>query len=458
MLYQYIDGDSHDTLQQKAFLEEPATQEAFQKSKQDTASLHVHSDNDSTKLGTPSVLSTVSSKLSVVFEFDHELFATKVYGIVHRAAVVTSLRRNHRAPPKHSGETRGRSAQASGGRSLRKETFVVDGHAREDVLLKSLQTPTIALAEQVTLWRRIVIRRVLAYDTIKLIEQWPLDELYPHDRAVCTMAWRHLQGVVEGHTDLDSPEASEIVSRLWGLQYVQPLLDLNLTKDRWFALASLESQAFELTLPFRSLLYNLVQASTSKYEPSPIDWEQYTTGPTFRSLQWTSRRPLTIHLTQVNDDIEPKSQLVDRTRRCVSSLHMIDILRLKFTGPLIELLVLLPDLVESGWLQSQSKVIRLGDVESLEEKIQTRSRENNTTMAAKYVQLGFEQIGDKTRPAQTEIDETGEEGDLVHFLIRYPEETILVEYSSLEQDFLRVGVLASKPCLWELYAMAVDGI
>ena len=136
---------------------------------------------------------------------------------------------------------------------------------------------------------------------------------------------------------------------------------------------------------------------------------------------------------------------------------MIDILRLKFTGPLIELLVLLPDLVETGWLQSQSKVIRLGDVELLEEKMQMRGHENTTTMAAKYVHLGFEQISDKTRPTQTDLEGTGEEGDLVHFLIRYPEETILVEYSSLEQDFLRVGVLASKPCLWELYVMAVDG-
>ena len=239
-LYQYIDGDSHDTLQQKAFLEEPATQEAFQKSKQDTASLYVHSDNDSTRVGTPSVFSTVSSKLSLVFEFDHELFATKVYGIVHRAAVVTSLRRNHGNPPKHSDETRRHSARMPARKSLRKETFVVDGHAREDMLFKCLQTPTIALAEQVALWRRIAIRRVLAYDAIKLIEQWPLDDLYPHDKAVCTMAKRHLQGVVEGHTDLDSPEASEIITRLWELQNVQPLLNLSLTKERWFALVLLE--------------------------------------------------------------------------------------------------------------------------------------------------------------------------------------------------------------------------
>ncbi len=93
-----VDKDSNDTLQQKTFLQLPATQETFRVSKQDSESLYVlRGDGKSVGTTPVSIMSAVSSKLSLVFDFDRELFATKVYNTIHRKAAIAALRRDARA-------------------------------------------------------------------------------------------------------------------------------------------------------------------------------------------------------------------------------------------------------------------------------------------------------------------------------------------------------------------------
>ncbi|RYP24429.1 hypothetical protein DL767_008599 [Monosporascus sp. MG133] len=69
----------------------------LQRSKNDSESLYVLRGIDSFWTQAASVTSGISSKLSVVFEFDRELFTTKVYSIAHRSAVVAALRSRSRA-------------------------------------------------------------------------------------------------------------------------------------------------------------------------------------------------------------------------------------------------------------------------------------------------------------------------------------------------------------------------
>lgn len=70
-------------------LEKSSTRKAFRRVEKDTGSLFVHRD-------TASLFSRYSdnlSKLSISFEFDHELFVSKIYGRVFRGSVKESLQR-----------------------------------------------------------------------------------------------------------------------------------------------------------------------------------------------------------------------------------------------------------------------------------------------------------------------------------------------------------------------------
>ncbi|RYP89224.1 hypothetical protein DL770_004522 [Monosporascus sp. CRB-9-2] len=79
--------------EQKMLLEQPRTRGVFRKIERDTESMIVHRDKDS-------ILSRYTdnfSKFSMVFDFDHELFISRVYDRVLRASLKGAVRREQAA-------------------------------------------------------------------------------------------------------------------------------------------------------------------------------------------------------------------------------------------------------------------------------------------------------------------------------------------------------------------------
>ncbi|KAI1504818.1 hypothetical protein F5X99DRAFT_349869 [Biscogniauxia marginata] len=77
---------------QKSLLDTPETRNALKQTKEDSASLYVLRDIDSFWSRTTSRITGVSSKLSLIFDFDRELFTSRVYNLVHREAMKQSIR------------------------------------------------------------------------------------------------------------------------------------------------------------------------------------------------------------------------------------------------------------------------------------------------------------------------------------------------------------------------------
>ncbi|KAI5922432.1 hypothetical protein F4810DRAFT_264039 [Camillea tinctor] len=77
---------------QKCVLETPEVRNALKRTKEDTASLYVLRDSDSFWSRATSRITGVSSKLSLIFDFDQELFKSRVYTLVHREAMKQSIR------------------------------------------------------------------------------------------------------------------------------------------------------------------------------------------------------------------------------------------------------------------------------------------------------------------------------------------------------------------------------
>ncbi|KAI1124207.1 hypothetical protein F5Y10DRAFT_285280 [Nemania abortiva] len=82
---------------QKSFVEAPSTQKALEQTKSDSASLFGLRDADSCCSRATTGFTQTSSKLSMVFDFDRELFSSKVYGLLHRETVKKSIRQRQRA-------------------------------------------------------------------------------------------------------------------------------------------------------------------------------------------------------------------------------------------------------------------------------------------------------------------------------------------------------------------------
>ncbi|KAI0818406.1 hypothetical protein GGR55DRAFT_74012 [Xylaria sp. FL0064] len=78
---------------QKSFLGTSNARNTLKQAKRDTASLYVLRDADSLLSRSFSRLTGVSSKLSMTFEFDNELFRTRVYDVAHRASIKGAIRR-----------------------------------------------------------------------------------------------------------------------------------------------------------------------------------------------------------------------------------------------------------------------------------------------------------------------------------------------------------------------------
>ncbi|KAI1346304.1 hypothetical protein F5Y01DRAFT_27756 [Xylaria sp. FL0043] len=92
---------------QKSFLGTSNARDILKQAKRDTASLYVLRDTDSLLSRSFSRLTGVSSKLSMIFEFDNELLRTRVYDVAHRASIKDAIRRQKHslAESKNSRET-----------------------------------------------------------------------------------------------------------------------------------------------------------------------------------------------------------------------------------------------------------------------------------------------------------------------------------------------------------------
>ncbi|KAI1273407.1 hypothetical protein F5Y07DRAFT_376857 [Xylaria sp. FL0933] len=92
---------------QKSFLGTSDARDTLKQAKRDTASLYVLRDTDSLLSRSFSQLTGVSSKLSMIFEFDNELLRTRVYDVAHRASIKDAIRRQKHslAESKNSRET-----------------------------------------------------------------------------------------------------------------------------------------------------------------------------------------------------------------------------------------------------------------------------------------------------------------------------------------------------------------
>ena len=217
-------------------MEEPTTQQALQKSKQDSASLYVLRDIESSRTKPISVLSGISSKLSLVFDFDQELFATKVCNVVHRASVVEAIRRNPRAKARQTLQ----SAQHSFNTALRNQrqgqflTITISGPTREELFLKAVLNPASVISPQISLWRRDIIRRIIAHDISAYIEDWLEEGLFKKDRNIHNAALTHLRRVVDGYAELYEVESKDLAS-LWNFDHLSPLLAHRLHSIKRFA-------------------------------------------------------------------------------------------------------------------------------------------------------------------------------------------------------------------------------
>ncbi|KAI0430048.1 hypothetical protein F5Y09DRAFT_342045 [Xylaria sp. FL1042] len=94
-----LTASSNTLASQKSFLGTSDARNTLKRAKKDTASLYVLRDADSFLARSFSRLTGVSSKLSMVFEFDSELFRTKVYDIAHRASLKETIRRQQHTQP-----------------------------------------------------------------------------------------------------------------------------------------------------------------------------------------------------------------------------------------------------------------------------------------------------------------------------------------------------------------------
>ncbi|KAL8376621.1 hypothetical protein RB595_007636 [Gaeumannomyces hyphopodioides] len=83
--------------EQKEILEHPQTRKVFKKMQDDTASLYVHRDVDS--LVTATATSISSSKRSIQFDFDAELFISRIYEKWIRGSVKKSLHHQQSETP-----------------------------------------------------------------------------------------------------------------------------------------------------------------------------------------------------------------------------------------------------------------------------------------------------------------------------------------------------------------------
>ena len=77
-------------MDQKVLLEKSSNRKVFKRVKDDTVSLYVHYDSSSIYSRCTDTL----SKISIVFNFDHDLFITKVYERALRNSLKASLRVN----------------------------------------------------------------------------------------------------------------------------------------------------------------------------------------------------------------------------------------------------------------------------------------------------------------------------------------------------------------------------
>lgn len=89
---------SSTSISQKSSVESRETQQSLRQVRLDVASLHVHRDAESIWGRSTSLFSEASSKLSMVFAFDNELFRSRVYELAHRSAVKYRLRSSQGNP------------------------------------------------------------------------------------------------------------------------------------------------------------------------------------------------------------------------------------------------------------------------------------------------------------------------------------------------------------------------
>lgn len=131
-------------------------------------------------------------------------------------------------------------------------------------------------------------------------------------------------------------------------------------------------------------------------------------------------------------------------------LYLMDLPRTLFNGTVLEFLVLLPDLVESEWLQSTSDILPLSDLEAFEEQdaheqlfryFPNSFHNTITAQAASYIHWNFSLMSERIRYGRIECEDPRDSPDLTHILIRFPKETVFVEHCGSEQDQLKVGVL-----------------
>ncbi|KAJ2971993.1 hypothetical protein NUW58_g9277 [Xylaria curta] len=102
---------------QKSLVEAHGTQKVLEQTKNDSASLLGLRDADSCCSRASTRFTQGSSKLSMVFDFDKELFSTRVYGLLHRATVKDSIRQKRDQIMGQSVKRPERTAQ-NGGRKI----------------------------------------------------------------------------------------------------------------------------------------------------------------------------------------------------------------------------------------------------------------------------------------------------------------------------------------------------
>ncbi len=196
-----------------------------------------------------------------------------------------------------------------------------------------------------------------------------------------------------------------------------------------------------------SLLSELFRASIPSYEPTSEDWIRHVESWTLGCLRWNNGQPLKIDITKINDETNPL--LADVSLDDISMVYMVDLQGIRFNGSWMEFLVLLPNLVECNWIQRNSIVLHMRDSRSVtEQRLRgqliehlSESFPQNVSEAVDYMNRTFGQISACSRIGQAQHGKVNDSSQFIHIIIKYPQKTILVEYSVTEQSYLRVGVL-----------------
>lgn len=200
----------------------------------------------------------------------------------------------------------------------------------------------------------------------------------------------------------------------------------------------------------RYLARDLDRASNPAYYPTSNDWKWYESHPALRNLRWTSGQSLTIDLIKLDKRLQNIVMTINSPCGGISRVHLIDLPELYFNGAMMELLVLLRDLVESGWLESAPRSISLLDLQCFEkEKAQAQLLryfpscfyDSFNTKTANCVYWSYTQMSECIPDEKIRAEKSGNLMEFIHILVRFPQETIFVEYFDSEQDYMRVGVM-----------------